>query len=104
ALHNEQQDQAVVAEAERMPAAASTELRNDPDFLTLLGGAQAATGHNDQAVELLREGRTRYQARGAASPIDLDVQIAWTMMASREHQKEGPALLAETGAGGISEE
>jgi tetratricopeptide (TPR) repeat protein len=95
ALHNQRQLQTLVAEAERMPTTASTALRSEPGFLMLLGSAQAAVGHSDQAVELLQEVRARHRALGQVSPIDLVVQLAWTMMAGRDHQQEVPALVAE---------
>lgn len=96
ALHLQKEDDAVLAESQRMPAGVRGALTSDPNFLRLLSSAQSAVGHTEQAVELLQEARARHRALGETSPADLDVQLAWTMMDDPKHRPEVPALVAET--------
>src|SRR5262249_7611853 len=84
ALHAERDDQNVLAEAKIMPAAVRAQLEKDANFLALLAGAQAALGQNAQTVQLLQQARPLYQAQGQTPPADLDVQLAWAMLADRQ--------------------
>jgi Tfp pilus assembly protein PilF len=84
ALHHQQDDRDVLAEAQRMPASIRTQLEKEPNFLTLLASAHSALGENTQTVQLLQQARNRFQSQGEMPPGDLDVQLAWAMLADRQ--------------------
>jgi cellulose synthase operon protein C len=84
ALHNQQDDRGVLAEAQRMPASIRTQLEKEPSFLTLLASAYSALGQNAQTVQLLQQARTRFQTQGQFPPGELDVQLAWAMLTDRQ--------------------
>jgi hypothetical protein len=41
-------------------------------------------GENTQTVQLLQQARNRFQSQGELPPGDLDVQLAWAMLADRQ--------------------
>lgn len=84
ALHADRDDQNVLAEAQSMPSTVRAQLEKDANFLTLLAGAHAALGRNAQTVQLLQQARTLYQSQGQTPPTELDVQLAWAMLADRQ--------------------
>lgn len=100
ALHNDRKDYSALAAVKRMPAAVRTDLLKDSDFLRLLASVQAAGGNNDRAIEFLQQARASRRALGQASPVDLDVQLAWAMFDSPKHSQEVPGLVVETRAPG----
>ena len=84
ALHNQQDDRGVLAEAQRIPASIRVQLEKEPSFLTLLASAYSALGQNAQTIQLLQQARTRFQAQGQMPPGELDVQLAWAMLTDRQ--------------------
>jgi tetratricopeptide (TPR) repeat protein len=94
ALHNARQDFSAMADAQRMPAAVRTTLMSESEFLRLVGSVHAEVGNNAQAVELLEQARARYRAAGQPSPPDLDIQLAWTMVAGSKYAYDAPAFVA----------
>jgi len=84
ALHNQQDDRDVLAEAQRIPASIRVQLEKEPSFLTLLASAYSALGQNAQTIQLLQQARTRFQAQGQMPPGELDVQLAWAMLTDRQ--------------------
>src|SRR5438445_9135678 len=84
ALHNQQDDRDVLAEAQRIPASIRVQLEKEPSFLTLLASAYSALGQNAQTIQLLQRARTRFQAQGQMPPGELDVQLAWAMLTDRQ--------------------
>jgi tetratricopeptide (TPR) repeat protein len=98
ALHDVRDDKTAVAEATRIPAPVFTQLQQDPSFLTLLASAQSATGQKEQAIQLLEQARSAYRPQGQPTPIDLDVQLAWAMVDSTQHDPELQDLLTTTRA------
>lgn len=81
ALHQEHADRRLAAEIPRIPASVRTQLETDPDFLILEASAYSTSGQNRDALPLLQQARSRYSAKGKAAPVNLDIQIAWTMLA-----------------------
>src|SRR5437870_4047717 len=84
ALHSQQDDRGVLAEAQRIPASIRMQLEKEPSFLTLLASAYSALGQNAQTIQLLQQARTRFQAQGQVPPGELDVQLAWAMLTDRQ--------------------
>src|SRR5438552_846803 len=84
ALHNQQDDRDVLAEAQRIPASIRVQLEKEPSFLTLLASAYSALGQNAQTIQLLQQARTRFQSQGQVPPGELDVQLAWAMLTDRQ--------------------
>src|SRR5262249_22983478 len=66
-----------------MPAVVRAQLEKEANFLTLLAGAHAAVGQQAQTVQLLQQARTLYQSQSQTPPAQLDVQLAWAMLAGR---------------------
>src|SRR5207249_12134405 len=83
ALHNQQDDRGVLAEAQRMPAGIRAQLEKEPRFLTLLASAYSALGQNAQTVQLLQQARTRIQSQGQVPPGGLDLQRACATLTDR---------------------
>jgi len=80
-LHQQRADRTLVAEMQHIPVAVRTQLETDPSFLVLEASAYSSTEHNQEAVPLLQEARSRYTAQRKLPPTILDVQTAWTMLA-----------------------
>jgi Tfp pilus assembly protein PilF len=98
ALHDVQNDNNAVTESRRMPAPVSAQLQKDPNFLTLLASAEAGIGQKEQVVRLLQQARNVYEAQGQQSPFDLNVQLAWTMVDTSQHEQDLRDLLSRTRA------
>jgi tetratricopeptide (TPR) repeat protein len=93
-LHNQRADQSVVAEAKRIPPPLYAKLVQDAGFLTLLASAHRTMGHHEEVIQLLEQARSRYESQRQASPAELDVQLAWAMADTSQHDQELPNLLA----------
>jgi tetratricopeptide (TPR) repeat protein len=81
ALHQQRADRKLVAEIPLIPAAVRKELETDPSFLILEASAYAITGQPGDALPLLQAARSRYTTQGKDPSADLDIQLAWTMLA-----------------------
>jgi tetratricopeptide (TPR) repeat protein len=81
ALHQQRADRKLVAEIPLIPAAAHKQLETDPNFLILEASAYSITGQPGEALPLLKAARSRYTAQSKDPPADLDIQLAWTMLA-----------------------
>jgi tetratricopeptide (TPR) repeat protein len=95
-LHDVRDDQTAVAESRRMPNPVFVELQKDPSFLTVLASAQSATGEKEREIQLLQQARTAYRSQGQPIPVDLDLQLAWAMFDSFQHEQELPDVLYKT--------
>jgi cellulose synthase operon protein C len=93
ALHSLGDDKAAVAETQRIPASVLALLENDPHFLTLLASSQSATGQTEPMIRLLERASSIYQTRHEPTPVDLEVQLAWAMVDSGQHDPELQGLL-----------
>jgi Flp pilus assembly protein TadD/lipopolysaccharide biosynthesis regulator YciM len=96
ALHDVRDDQTAVAELQRMPEAVRTRLQKDPSFLTLLASAESATGVKEPEIQLLQQARTAYRMQGHPIPVDVDLQLAWAMLDSPQHDHELRDVLTTT--------
>jgi cellulose synthase operon protein C len=96
ALHSLGNDKAAVVETQRIPATVFAMLEKDPRFLTLLASAQSAAGQREPMIRLLRQACSIYQTRGEPAPVDLEVQLAWAMVDSGQHDPELQELLNRT--------
>jgi Tfp pilus assembly protein PilF len=96
ALHAMRDDNDAVAEARRIPAAVRAGLEKDSSFLALLASAESAMGQMESEIRLLQQARGVYQSQGQPSPVDLDVQLAWAMVDSPQHEQDLQDLLAKT--------
>jgi len=96
ALHNVRDDNTALTEARRMPVTASAQLQKDAGFLTLLASAESAIGQKEQVIRLLQQARSVYQLQGQPSPFDVDVQLAWTMVDTSQHEPDLKDLLTKT--------
>src|SRR5262249_1998619 len=94
-LHNVHADKTVVTESARMPAALRNQLAKDANFLLLLAAAHRSAGNNEQVIQLLEQARTRYQEQGRVSPAELDLQLAWAMATTSQHDPDLLALLTK---------
>ena len=83
-LHVQKNDRTVLAENQRIPFAVHTELEKDPTFLILLAGAHSSLKHDADTVQLLEKARAIYVAQKQTPPAELDVQLAWAMLNSRQ--------------------
>jgi tetratricopeptide (TPR) repeat protein len=81
ALHQQRADETLVAEIPRIPTAIRTQLETDPSFLILEASAYSITGRPEGALPLLKAARFRYTTQSKDPPADLDIQLAWTMLA-----------------------
>jgi cellulose synthase operon protein C len=88
ALHNVQDDRAAVAETRSMPAPILAQLEKDANFLTLLASAESATGEKDQEIQLLQQAQSVYRAQGQPAPVGVDIELAWTMLDSEQHEQD----------------
>ena len=86
ALHLQQADKTLVGEIPRIPSAVRTQLEKDPSFLILEGSAFVVAGQPQGALPLLQAARSRYTAQGKNPPADVDIQLAWTMLAVSEDE------------------
>jgi cellulose synthase operon protein C len=93
ALHSMGSDQAALAETQRIPASVLASLEKDPHFLVLLASAQSATGQREPMIQSLEQASSIYQHQGEPTPIDLEVQLAWAMVDSGQHDPELQQLL-----------
>ena len=96
ALHNQGDDKAALAESQRIPSGVFAILEKDPGFLTLLASAESATGQKEPEIRLLEQASSIYQTQGEPAPIDLQVQLAWAMVDSGQHDPELQDLLNRT--------
>jgi hypothetical protein len=83
---------------QRVPSVVAGELQKDPRFLSLLANIEVAQGHNPQAVRWLEQARSTYQSLGRGTPADLDVQLAWQLLATHGNREELAALLSQASA------
>jgi tetratricopeptide (TPR) repeat protein len=81
ALHQQRADHALVSEIPRIPAIVRTRLEVDPSFLILEASAYSMAGQPQDALPLLKAARSRYTPQHKDPPVDLDIQLAWTMLA-----------------------
>lgn len=80
-LHKQRNDRQLVAEIPRIPPAVRTQLETNPDFLVLEASAETTVNRPQNAIPLLDAARSRYTAEHKNPPGDLDIQLAWTMLA-----------------------
>jgi cellulose synthase operon protein C len=80
-LHQLRADRTLVAEVPQMPYAVRTQLETDPSFLNLEASAYSTAGRNQDALQLLLKARSRYTAEHKVTPVVLEIQTAWTMLA-----------------------
>jgi tetratricopeptide (TPR) repeat protein len=80
ALHQQRADRKLVAEIPNIPTAVRGQLEADPSFLILEASAYSITGQPENALPLLKAARSRYLAQHKDPPVDLDIQLAWTML------------------------
>jgi hypothetical protein len=85
-LHQQHADKTLVVEIPRIPAAVRTQLEADPSFLILEASAYVIAGQPQGALPLLQTARSRYTAQHRNPPADLDIQLAWTMLAVSDDQ------------------
>jgi Tfp pilus assembly protein PilF len=97
-LHDVRDDQTAVAESRRMPNPVLTQLQKDPSFLTLLASAQSATGDKEREIQLLQQACIAYRAQSQPIPVDLDLQLAWALLDSSQHDQELRDVLTMTRA------
>jgi tetratricopeptide (TPR) repeat protein len=81
ALHQQRADRMLVDEIPHMPTAVRTQLETDPNFLILEASAYSIAGQPQNALPLLRAARLRYTMQSKDPSADLDIQLAWTMLA-----------------------
>jgi tetratricopeptide (TPR) repeat protein len=81
ALHQQRADRMLVDEVPHIPAAVRTQLETDPSFLILEASAYSIEGQPQSALPLLQAARLRYTTQSKDPPADLDIQLAWTMLA-----------------------
>jgi Tfp pilus assembly protein PilF len=93
ALHAVHDDQTAVTEMRRVPEPVLRQLQKEPDFLTLLASANAASGQKESVIQLLEQARSLYQSERRPSPVELDLQLAWTMLDSSQHDQDLQDLL-----------
>ena len=96
ALHQERADRTLVAEIPRVPPDIRKQLETDPDFLILEASAYSSSGQNQDALSLLEEARSHYSAKNKVTPVDLDIQTAWTMLAVSPNEPGIGNLLLST--------
>ncbi|HLJ78516.1 MAG TPA: cellulose synthase subunit BcsC-related outer membrane protein [Acidobacteriaceae bacterium] len=80
-LHRRRADSTLVSELPHMPAAVRAQLEKDPTFLILEASAYSTLRRNQDALPLLLKARSGYAAQHKPTPINLDIQTAWTMLA-----------------------
>ncbi len=80
ALHQQRADRKLVAEIPSIPAEVRSQLETDPSFLILEASAYSITGQPEDALPLLQAARSRYTTQRKDPPVDLDIQLAWTML------------------------
>jgi tetratricopeptide (TPR) repeat protein len=98
ALHDLRDDKTALAEVQSIPPPVLSQLQQEPTFLTLLASAKASTGQKEPVIRLLQQARSAYSSQGQPSPVDLDVQLAWAMVDSSQHEQELQDLLTTTRA------
>ncbi len=81
ALHQQRADRMLVDEVPHIPTAVRTQLETDPSFLILEASAYSIAGPPQNALPLLQAARLRYTTQSKDPPADLDIQLAWTMLA-----------------------
>lgn len=98
ALHQQHADQTLVAQLPRIPAPVRAQLETDPTFLILEASAYVISRQPQGAVPLLQQARTRYVSQHRNPPPDLDIQLAWTMLAvSADEPGLSELLVSEKG-------
>jgi tetratricopeptide (TPR) repeat protein len=81
ALHQQRADRVLVDEIRHIPTAVRTQLETDPSFLILEASAYSIIGQPQSALSLLQTARLRYTNQSKYPPADLDILLAWTMLA-----------------------
>lgn len=81
ALHQQRADRMLVNEIPHIPSAVRAQLETDPSFLILEASAYSIAGQPQSALPLLQAARSRYTTQSKDPPADLDIQLAWTMLA-----------------------
>jgi tetratricopeptide (TPR) repeat protein len=81
ALHQQRADRVLMNEIPQIPTAVRTQLETDPSFLILEASAYSIAGQPQSALSLLQAARLRYTTQSKDPPADLDIQLAWTMLA-----------------------
>ena len=83
-LHDQKEDQELLTATKNMPADPRAQLEKDPNFLLLLASAESTSRHAAETVQLLRRARALYVSRGQAPRAELDLQLAWAMLADNQ--------------------
>ncbi len=103
ALHQQHADSTLTAEIPRIPAALRAQLENDPNFLILEASAYSNVGRNPEGLPLLEKARARYVSQHKLTPLNLDVQTAWTMLAVSPNEPGlGDLLLSDKSRAGLT--
>jgi cellulose synthase operon protein C len=92
-LHHQRSDRMLVDETKRIPPQVYGQLAKEADFLILLASAQRTMGNNEEVIRLLEQAR---QHPGKAPAAELDVQLAWAMVDSSQHDQDLRNLLTTT--------
>ena len=82
ALHNLGDERTLLDAARGIPAEVRPELEKDSGFLTMLASAHSSAGQHDRAAALLEKIRAGDRAAGRVSSADLEVQLAWALVAA----------------------
>src|SRR6185312_10280913 len=81
ALHQSRADRRLATEIPHIPGSVRAQLETDPSFLILEASAYSTIESNQQALPLLEKAREQYASQHKQSPLNLDIQTAWTMLA-----------------------
>jgi tetratricopeptide (TPR) repeat protein len=92
-LHEQKSDPAALAEIERMPEKASVEAEAEPGFVILEAGVYMGAGHKERALSIVRSAQKHFEALGRAVPVNLEIQLAWLLMANQDSQNEVTKIL-----------
>ncbi|MGA2961761.1 MAG: cellulose synthase subunit BcsC-related outer membrane protein [Candidatus Korobacteraceae bacterium] len=98
ALHEQHEDERALAQALQAPEHVRQILNRDTGFVSVMAAIYVSVGQADEGIRLLKQARGPYEVQRRLAPADIDIQLAWALLAKEDREEELYSLLAQTAA------
>ncbi|HEU0120519.1 MAG TPA: cellulose synthase subunit BcsC-related outer membrane protein [Bryobacteraceae bacterium] len=88
ALQTQRRSAEALLESKRMPPIVQAQLQQDSDYLTLIAAINSDAGNQGEALRLVRETLSRFEAKGEKPPAPLRLQQAWLLLNANADGRE----------------
>ncbi len=95
ALHQQKNDTMAFEASQQMPEPVLAQLKKDVGYLSLMASVNSGLKQYDEAQRLLRQAMFHYELLRQPVPGNLELQMAWLLLDSRNGERELYSLLTQ---------